>query len=344
MADSGKAISPKRFRSALEKGTVGGVVLLVGEQGLVERAVDDAFDALVDARERELAVAAYHADDIDERGLIAELRTPPLFTDRRIVLLRRADKFELDDKRSPLAEYIERPVDTSLLLMAASEIDRRKRLYKLVLKSGTVVDCKKLDRRTGPQFVAAEAAEAGKRIDRTAVDALIELVGADAAMLANEIRNLVHYVGDRESITEDDVMMMTASLREESIFTLTDAIADRDVGVALAALDQLFSDGAEPVYVLVMIEWLLRRLYSARFAVDKGTSPEKAAETVGVPPYFRRKFAAQVNRFTLPELVHLLDLLLDTDIELRQTGRRPKVAMELFVARTAGNQRTRSLR
>jgi len=344
MAESRKAISPRQFRAALEKGAVGGVVLFVGERGLVERAVDETLDVLVGTEQRELAVVAYHADDIDERGLIGELRTPPLFTDRRIVLLRRADRFDLSDKSSTLAAYIDQPVATSVLLLAAPEMDRRKRLYKLVLKSGLVVDCKKLDRRTAPQFVQTEVAEGGKHIDGAAVDALIELVGTDAALLANEVRNLVYYIGDRAAITEDDVLMMTANLREESIFSLTDAIANRDVGVALAALEQLFDDGAEPVYVLMMIEWLLRRLYGARLAVDGGTSPEEAAEMAGVPPYFRRKFIAQVDRFTLAELVHLLDLLLDTDVELRQSGRTPRVAMELFVTRTAGSQRMHCLR
>ena len=173
---------------------------------------------------------------------------------------------------------------------------------------------------------------------------MIELVGTDSALLANEVRNLVYYTGDRKAITEQDVMMMTANLREESVFNLTDAIGNRDVAGALVALEQLLDDGAEPTYVLIMVEWMLRRLYAARVAVNGGASPAEAAETVGVPPYFRRKFVAQVDNFTVAELIRLFDLLLDTDVALRQTGRSPRVVMELCVTRAAGVQGPRRLR
>ena len=344
MAAAGKPISPREFRKLLDKGPVDGVVLFAGERGLVERCVDAALDVLVKPEERELVVAVYHSDDIDERSLAAELRTPPMFGERRIVLLRRADKFNLDTENSAFLEFLKEPLDSTVLLLSAPEMDRRKRLFGLVKKLGLVVDCKKLDRRTAPEFVVAQINDAGKQIAGPAVRTLIELVGTDSALLANEIRNLVNYTGDRTSITEDDVMMMTANLREESVFNLTEAIANRDVAGALAALELLLDDGAEPVYVLMMVEWLLRRLYAARVAVDGGTSPEQAAEMAGVPAYFRRKFIVQINNFSLGELVRLFDLLLDTDVALRQSGRKPRIEMELCVTRAAGDPAPRILR
>jgi len=344
MAAAGKAISPREFSKLLDKGTIDGVVLFAGERGLVQRSVDAALEALVKPEERELAVAVYHSDDIDESSLAAELRTPPMFADRRIVLLRRADKFNVGTETSAFLQFLKEPLDSTVLLLSAPDMDRRKRLYGLVKKHGLVVDCKKLDRRTAPEFVVGQVGDAGKRIDQGAVRTLIELVGTDSALLTNEIRNLVNYTGDRTSVTEDDVMMMTANLREESVFNLTDAIADRDVAGALAALEQLLDDGAEPVYVLMMVEWLLRRLYAARVAVDGGTSPEEAAEMAGVPHYFRRKFIAQVDNFSLSELVRLFDLLLDTDVALRQSGRKTRIEMELCVTRAAGDPAPRSLR
>ena len=344
MAAAGKAISPREFRKVLDKGTVTGVVLFAGERGLVERSVDAALDGLVTPEERELAVAVYHSDDIDERSLAAELRTPPMFGARRVVLLRRADKFNLDLDKSVFAEFLEKPLDSTVLLLSAPDMDRRKRLYSLVKKFGLVVDCKKLDRRSAPEFVVGQVEDAGKRIAGPAVRTLIELVGTDSALLGNEIRNLVNYTGERHSIEEEDVMIMTANLREESVFNLTDAIANRDVAGALAALELLLDDGAEPIYVLTMVEWLMRRLYGARVAVDGGMSLEQAAETAGVPPYFRRKFIAQVNNFSLGELVRLFDLLLDTDVALRQSGRKSRIEMELCVTRAAGDPAPRSLR
>jgi len=343
MAGSGKPISPGQFRKRLQEGTLGNVVLVTGERGLVERAVSEALEALVDPDQRDLALASYHADDIDERSLAAELRTPPMFAEKRIVLLRRADKFNLDKEGSTLVEFIEQPLASTVLLMSAPDMDRRRRLYGLAKKLGLVVDCQKLNRKTAPEFVVAEVSASGKRIDGGAVRALVELVGADSALLSNEVRNLVNFAGDRRSITEDDVLMMTANLREENVFNLTDAIGNRDVAGALAALEQLLDDGSEPVYVLIMIEWLLRRLYAARLAVDGGTAAREAAEMAGVPPYFRQKFIGQVRNFSVSELLRLFDLLLDTDIALRRSGSRPRVLMELCVTRAAGDQRVRSL-
>lgn len=341
---AGKPVTARQFQKMLDTGSLKGVVLFSGDRGLVERAVDDAIAALADPDERELVVAVFHADEIDERRLLTEVRTMPMFADRRIVVVRQAQKFTIQDKKSHLAAYIEDPVDSTLLLLSAPDVDKRKRLFTLVKKHGIIVDCQKLNRRSAPEYVNAEIAAAGKQIDRSAVNALVELVGTDAALLSNEVRNLISYIGDRPNVTEEDVMVMTANLREESVFNLTDALASRNVGLALAAMEQLFNEGAEPIYVLSMIEWLLRRLYGALIAVEGGMSPAKAAEAAGVPPYFRQKFVGQMRKFTVNELVHLLDLLLDTDIGFRQSGRAPRVAMELFVVRAAGNQRARALR
>lgn len=341
---TGKSITPGRFRSLLGKGSLKGVIMFSGDRGLVERMVDETVDALAGPEERELIVAVLHADEVDERRLLTEVRTLPMFADRRIVVVRQAQKFIIKDKKSPFAAYIEEPVDSTLLLLSAPDADKRKRLYTLVKKHGIVVHCQKLNRKSAPAFVRAEVEAAGKRIDQSAVNALVEMVGTDAALLANEVRNLVGFVGDRDAITEEDVLAMTANLREENIFNLTEAIAARNVGLALATMEQLFNENAEPIYILSMIDWLLRRLYGALMAVEEGAAPQKAAEMAGVPPYFRKKFVGQMGRFSISEIVHLLDLLLDTDIGFRQSGRTPQVAMELFVIRAAGNQRARALR
>jgi DNA polymerase III delta subunit len=90
------------------------------------------------------------------------------------------------------------------------------------------------------------------------------------------------------------------------------------------------AEGAHPV--LAMCAWQARRLLLVREMRDKGMrhAQDIAAETK-LPPFAVEKMLGTIDHFPLARIKKGLSLLSDFDTELKQGGRDPLVALDLFI-------------
>ena len=109
------------------------------------------------------------------------------------------------------------------------------------------------------EFARVEDSEAAKwaidtangesvKLDSDAARELVDSLGGDMMMVANELEKLILFVGDKKRITLGDVETMVLAAKQRSFYELTDAISARDRARAkvdrdeLARLDGLYDD------------------------------------------------------------------------------------------------------
>ena len=81
---------------------------------------------------------------------------------------------------------------------------------------------------------AVETAEAeGVKLDNDAARELVDSLGSDMMMVANELEKLVLFVGEKKRIGLGDVETLVLAAKQRSFYELTDAISARDRGRAL---------------------------------------------------------------------------------------------------------------
>ena len=89
---------------------------------------------------------------------------------------------------------------------------------------------------------AIETADAqGVKLDTDAARELVDSLGSDMMMVANELEKLVLFVGEKKRITLGDVETMVLAAKQRSFYELTDAISSRDRGRAFAVLDAILN-------------------------------------------------------------------------------------------------------
>lgn len=159
----------------------------------------------------------------------------------------------------------------TVLLFTASAVDARKRLFKRIRELGTVIDFSPERERSGAlsrDSVDARVRQVigtfGKRLSPAAHELIVRRAGTDLSLLGMELEKLCLYVGERETITDDDVRLMVRDMAESWIFDFTAALAGRQLARAVPLLRGLLAQGEPPLRLLSMIARELRLLLVAR--------------------------------------------------------------------------------
>ena len=163
------------------------------------------------------------------------------------------------------------------LLITTDTIDKRKKLFKMIRELGVVVDCsvptgdrksdKKIQEAVLLETMNAVLAESGKTIDRDAFTDLQEMTGFNIRAFTGNVEKLVNFVGDRPQITRSDIVAALQRTKKDPVYTLTGAVAARNLEDALFYLSTLMSEGLDamrPEQILVAILNQIRKLLRAK--------------------------------------------------------------------------------
>lgn len=239
--------------------------------------------------------------------------------------------------------------DNVRLLISAGKVDKRKTFFKTLEKVGKVeafaawsVDDKNWMGEA--ESLALKALKGrGKEISDEALAELIESVGPNSRELANEVEKLSLYVGDRKGIEPGDVAAVVTRNKQARAFALGDALGDRDLPRLLRTLDEelwtmkfdsakseigllygLISKVRTMLFLREMIRegWIKAEMDYNRFKaqlerVPAGKLPEdRRFNPLAMNPYMLYKALPHAKRYSTPELVRAMELLLDCNQRL----------------------------
>ena len=263
-------------------------------------------------------------DDPELAAVMDELRTLPFLAPSRAVLIRNADAF-ISKYRQKLEEYVANPCKTSALVLIVSSFPGTTRLAKAVKKIGEIFDCKLPDSSSLKQWLTKASGKRGKKIDPQSADMLEQWIGRDLAAQNAEIEKLCLYIGDRETITPQDVQDVVTATAGPAAFALTNAITAGDIPAALRELDKTLRTRGSEFQALGSIAWHLRRALQAQQEIAALGKPN-----LHMPYEQRNAFVAMLRRRGLAKLQADMRSLIDADLGMK-SGQNPKSALQELV-------------
>lgn len=245
------------------------------------------------------------------------------------------------------------------LILTASVVDRRKRLFKALSSLGKVLTFSSVKGEAKQQQVvmdmaAAPLAKAGKRVSAGAWSVLGQKTGFELRESLAAIEKLITYVAEKKVIEATDVEAVIGRTKEEHVFNLTGAISGRNLMAALVSLRELLDQGDPPLKVFSMIVREVRFLLQAKLLLasgrmkafsagmdfgrfQKGVYPalkqgvpegEDQVDLVSQHPFVVYQFLKNSERFSQVELAGYLVMLADIDLALKSSGREPRLLLE----------------
>lgn len=297
-----------------------------------ERLLRDEVVAALRAASLGDAIAAFNEDrftagEADIDSVISAARTVPLMAPRRFVALRAAERWETTEgDSSPLdriAEYAEKPVPSTCLVVIASKLDGRRRLAQQARRQGYLVSCDSPEERSLPGWIVERCGAKGHAIDRDVAEMLAAVAGPELSTLDDAIERLSLYAGAGTRIDAEAVSACVARVRTADTWALVDAVGARDLGRALRTLADAYDPRERGLPLLGALAWSLRQLARYQAALESGASSGEAARRAGASSTYRaRELAARARGLGRRDMERWLLLLADADVALK-SSRRP---------------------
>lgn len=249
------------------------------------------------------------------------------------------------------------------LILTAEAVDKRKKLFKVIDKAGVILHFGEIKGETASkEALKNEAAKllgrCGKSMAAAAWIALGKKTGFQLRPSLNELEKLISFVGKRAVIEVKDVEDVVGKTREDSIFDLTNALAEKNAQAALLSLKALLDQGTHHLMILTMISREIRLLLQASLLVRSGKLPRITPNLdygsfqkniypalADLAPEASRKDDLLINkhpfviynslrhcsRFSYPVLLRYLDDLLDMDRAMKSSATEPQLLLERFL-------------
>ena len=327
-------VTPAAVRTQIQSGTTDAIYLLQGEDDVGKSALAAEFAELVEEGLRAFNVERVHAGDwtTGDRladgvaSIIAAVRTLPMMVPRRVVTVLQAETLLAPKRESEAASraleeleaIVKQPEARTTLVLVAAALDKRSRMFKLLQKQATIVDCgSPEDVAAAERWVRAKMGETGVDIDPAGARALAVLAGfpqrarddkktGDVNRLRGEIDRLLLYALGQKRITVADVREVAGPAALQDDWAITNAIEAGQAGEALRQLALMLDSGAPPEKILCQLGWLVRSKFPA------------------LAP-------AEVRR--------AIDALFRTDLDLKRSAGDPRVLLERLVVELCAGKR-----
>jgi DNA polymerase-3 subunit delta len=311
-------------RKQIQSGTADPLYLLQGEDEIEKSGLAHEFEELVDEGLRAFNVDRLHSGDVTNAdrladavaALVTAARTLPMMAPRRVVIVLQAHGLLAPKRESEVAtraleeleEFFTNPDPQTTVVLVAGTLDKRSRIYKLLAKQATLVECGVLESLDdAARWVANRVSAADMKIEPAGARLLAERCGTDVKRLRNDVERLLLYALGQKSISVDDVREIVGPAALQDDWAMANAIEAGDGKTALRQLALMLDAGAAPEQIMGQLGWLVRT-----------------------------KFPFQVPAMLRPAV----QALFRTDLDLKRSAGEPRVLLERLVvelcARGAG--------
>jgi DNA polymerase-3 subunit delta len=312
-------------------------VVLVGgpEEYLGIRAMD-LIRSQVRAASPEVEITRLNAGTY-EAGTLAMVVSPSLFGEQKLIEVESLESMN-DAFLADALKYLAHPEPDAVLVLRHGGGTRGKKLLDAIKAGGwPVVDCQPLKKDADKvAFVVAEFKAASRRIEPTAVHALVNAVGASLAELSAACSQLIADAGT--AVDVDMVDRYYGGRVEATAFKVADAAMAGNAPLALSTLRHALATGADPVPLVAALAAKLRTL--AKVAGAQGSSAQVARQ-LGMQPWLVEQAQRDVRRWTPEGLIRSIQVTAEADAQVKGLSRDPVYAVEHAVTVIATSVRRR---
>ena len=267
----------------------------------------------------------------DVKEIISLADTMPFFADRRLILVDGSGFFK--SAQEELAAYLPQMPDTTCLVFAESEVDKRNRLYKRVKELGYAAELNKQDTAQLMRWAAGILGRDGRKISRPVMEYFLERTGDDMENIRMELEKLVCYTMGRDVITKEDVDAVGTVHVTSRVFDMVAAIVAGNTKKAMDLYKDLLTLKEPPMRILFLIARQFNQLLQIKELTAAGKDKGAMASALKVPPFAVGKLTAQARAFTRDQILSWVTLCVETE-EAVKTGRlSDRLAVELLIAR-----------
>ena len=266
----------QKFKADLSAGTVGCAYIFYGEESyLREYYLGELRKKLVPAGFEEFNYHRLEGKDLTVQALTEMAEAMPMLSERTLIVVTDFDIFKLgEEQREKLIALLEDIPPYCCLVFVYDTVAYKpnktmKKLCKAIGDHVQAVEFRAQDSSDLVAWIDRRFRALDKEIDRQTAEYLIFTCGGLMTGLVPEISKIAAYAKGK-AITQKDIDDVADPVLSAEVFKLSDAVLQGNYDLAASILGDLLKMQTEPIMILAALGSQLRRIYTARLAIDGG--------------------------------------------------------------------------
>ena len=335
------ALTRAELDRSLATGRVEPLYLLVGSEAYLRDAAarNITESALSGTLLREFNESSFSLLTDSTLAAIAAAEQIPMMSGRRVVRIKDFARLRETDEEL-IARYLNRPMDSTVMIFIAAELDKRKKLTKTLLTSCAVVEFPAVRDVEAKAWARTKLKALKTTADERVLTEIVRMVGTDLQTLALELDKLAAAAVETRQITTELVDQLIGRSREIRNFDLGDQLVAGDRRQAVETLHRLLEDEVAPVMLVGLIAGNYHRLALGKDLLQRGARAEASRLGFGSSAQ-RAAFMNTLQRTESSKIARGIQLIAAADLALKTSlagggPRGARLQLEVLVCELAG--------
>lgn len=337
----------KKIFKDIKDGKEKSLYLFYGRENyLIDKVLKKIQGIYINGNNKSFNYIVIDGENIQVDSLIDACETVPFIGEKRIVIVKEAGLFSAkknvipkEDEERLINYFSNMPNTTLLFFVEGSNIDKRKKIVNEVKKHGDIIQFDKLSSKELGKWIKRKFEEKGKNISLKLINRIIEIINYENKDsnktlydIENEIIKISSFIGHEKNSSIEDIEKILAEPLDTNIFSLVDAVAEKNGDLAFKILNQILINGEPEARILHMIVRQFKLIYTTKLMLEKGYTPMAIAPKLSLPQYITKKYVKQSNAFTSKEILKIKNNTLKIDRDIKTGKMSPKLGLEVLIA------------
>lgn len=300
------------------------IVALVGNNSFALKNRLDELTGKFVADYGDLALERLDGEEDEAKVIVEGLQSLPFLAQRKMVVVRSGSL------NKEFAEQIEQIIssigESTDVVFYEPQIDKRTVYFKVLKSQTTFEEFHELDSQSLSKWLVDEAKKQDGRLDFSNANYLVERVGTNQGLLANELGKLLIYSPE---ISRKNIDLLIDQTPQSKIFDLLDAAFGGRKDRALRLYEDQRAQKVEPQAILAMIAWQLQQIAVAKMAGNRSLT--EVSRDSGMKEYPLRKAKNLADKLSDNELKTMVSEALDIDWRGKTTSLDMDEALKTYI-------------
>ncbi len=311
----------KRIVTAIKSGEIKPIYFLMGEEPYyIDKISDFISKSILTEEEKGFNQMVVYGKDTSVDEVVSHAKRFPMMADYQVVIVKEAQ--HLSRTIEQLVAYAENPQATTVLVVCYKykKLDKRKKLYKTVSKSGVLFESKKLYENQVADWIRRVLSGKGYGISPKSSAMLVEYLGTDLSKIDNEFQKLFLSIEKGHEITPELIEKYIGISKDYNNFELKKAIAERNMSKISRIIHYFSQNPKDNPFVLTVA--LLHTFFSQllQFHGLRDQSSKSVAQSLGINPYFVGEFQIAAKNYPMKRVSHIISGLRNLDLKGKGLG------------------------
>lgn len=335
-------MNSKELQKRLNDGKIDNLYLFYGEEDYIKDTYIEKIKSIV-LKDDFMGMNFTQFDDVPSKNEFSEaIESAPVMCEKKIVYLNGINVVSTSVKKEfkeAITEIFEDIPEYTVIIIREKETDIKKMskpLMSLVKKYGVDILCNYLEYSDMITFINRQFSKNKKKIRREDLEYLISICEPSINSVLREVEVISSYLNEKEEVTREVIDLLVKKTIEDRVFSLSDAIINKDKKTAYSILNDLeLLKNQHPsgkIFSIICDHFI--NLYVVICNYNDRIPNENTLSMLELNGrgFLINKYLKQKSKISLEKLREIINLLNELDYKIKNGLTDPYFAIEQIIA------------